>query len=200
MSLRRIWAVVGLIALFSCANGWAQVSTGSISGNVLDASGSAISGATIKIQNVDTGLLREVVSDDGGRYVAPQLPVGNYSVEASQTGFQTELRKGLELTVGRDLVVNLQLTVGSINQQVEVTEAAPQVETTNASVAYLVDEKRIEDLPLNGRNYTQLATLQPGVSGFNVDRRDGVTGNGSGMSLSGTQTRQTLFLMDGQDM
>src|ERR1700682_2120458 len=200
MHLQKLLGVVGLLALFSCANGWAQVSGGAISGSGLDASGSAIGNAKVKIMNVDTGLTREVVSDDAGRYVAPQLPVGNYSVEASQTGFQTEVRKGLELTVGRDLVVNLELTVGSINQQVEVTEAVPQVETTNASVAYLVDEKKIEDLPLNGRNYTQLATLQPGVSGFNLDRRDGVTGNGNGMSLSGTQTRQNLFLMDGQDL
>jgi hypothetical protein len=200
MRLQKLLGVVGMLALFFCTNGWAQVSGGAISGSVLDASGSAIGNAKVKIMNVDTGLTREVVSDDAGRYVAPQLPVGNYSVEASQTGFQTEVRKGLELTIGRDLVVNLELTVGSINQQVEVTEAVPQVETTNASVAYLVDEKKIEDLPLNGRNYTQLATLQPGVSGFNLDRRDGVTGNGNGMSLSGTQTRQNLFLMDGQDM
>jgi hypothetical protein len=200
MSLRQLSAVVGVFALFFCANGWAQVSTGTISGSVVDASGSAISGAKVKIVNVDTGLTREVVSGDGGRYVAPQLPVGNYSVEASQTGFQTELRKGIELTVGGQLVLNLQLTVGSINQQVEVTGEATQIETTNATVDYLVDEKKIADLPLNGRNYTQLATLQPGVSGFNMDRRDGVTGNGSGMSLSGTQTRQNLFLMDGQDM
>ena len=200
ISIAVVLAVATILASLHCPVARAQ-SGAAISGTVLDKSGAAITGAKVTVENTDTGLTRELVTDEAGRYLAPQLPLGNYSVQASQTGFRSELRHGIVLTVGSEAVVNLELEVGTMSQKVEVTAEASQVETTSASVDYLVPEKTIQDLPLNGRDYTQLATLQPGVSNVNnVGRHDGVTGNGTDLSLSGTQTRQNLFLMDGQDL
>jgi hypothetical protein len=180
--------------------GWAQVTTGSISGTVQDSSGASLAGVALLIRAADTGFKRDLVTDDAGRFSAQQLPLGNYEVEATLTGFQTEVRKGIELTIGREAVVNITMSVGSVSSRVEVTSEAPLVETTNASVGYLIDEKVIRDLPLNGRNYTQLAVLQPGVLGFNLDRQDSTSGKGTQMSISGGSNVQNSFLLDGQDV
>jgi hypothetical protein len=126
--------------------------------------------------------------------------LGSYEVDFSGPGFGTEVRKGITLTIGRELVVDANLKPGAISQSVEVTGEAPAVETTNASLAYLVDERKMTDLPLNGRSYVQLATLQPGVNGVNQDRHDASGGYGSEVSIAGGQTTQNSFLLDGQDI
>src|SRR5215472_14851384 len=141
----------------------AQVNTGTISGIVQDASGAAMVGAEVTIRHVDTGTTRALVTDSGGRYTAPDLPLGNYEVQAQHPGFQTEVRNGINLTVGREAVVNLALKVGQISEKVLVTGEAPVVETTTSAMSALVDERTIRDLPLNGRSYDQLALFQPGV-------------------------------------
>src|SRR5882672_11107615 len=99
----------------------AQVSTGTISGVVQDQSGSVIPGATLTIRNVDTGTVRTLISDAGGRYTAPELPLGSYEVQGQQSGFQTEVRSGINLTVGRESVVNLALKVGQTSDRVTIT-------------------------------------------------------------------------------
>ena len=96
----------------------AQVSTGTISGVVQDQSGAVISGATVTVRNVDTGAVRTLTSDAGGRYLAPILSVGNYEVQGQQSGFQTEVRTGISLTVGREEVINLALKVGQLSDKV----------------------------------------------------------------------------------
>src|ERR1700732_3256797 len=96
----------------------AQVTTGTISGIVQDPSGAAIAGAEVTIRNVDTGTTRTLTSDAGGRYTAPDLPLGNYEVQAQHAGFQTEVRSGITLTVGREAVVNLGLRVGQLSEKV----------------------------------------------------------------------------------
>ena len=111
------------------------------------------------IKNVDTGAARVVTSDVAGRYVAPVLPVGNYDVQGQQPGFQTEVRNGIVLTVGREEVINLTLKVGQTAEEVTVTAEAPVIETTTAAMSSLVDQRTIRDLPLNGRSYDQLALL-----------------------------------------
>src|SRR5713101_5674101 len=97
---------------------FAQVSTGTISGVVQDQSGSIIPGAMVTVRNVDTGVARTLTSDAGGRYVAPDLSVGNYEVQGQQSGFQTEVRSGITLTVGREAVINLALKVGQLSDRV----------------------------------------------------------------------------------
>jgi len=197
----RHLSIVAIAVLFGSQLVLAQVTTGTISGTVQDASGAAIPGTEIAIRNLDTGAARTITSDPDGRYAATDLPVGNYEIQAQHAGFQTEVRSGITLTVGRQATVNLGLKVGQISEKVTVTGEAPLVETTNANISYLVDEKKIADLPLNGRNYTQLATLQPGVIPIvgNLTRTDISAGHGIKMSIGGAQSNQNSFLLDGQD-
>src|SRR5258708_38964209 len=130
----------------------AQVSTGTISGVVQDQSGSVIPGAMITIRNVDTGTVRTLTSAAGGRYTAPELPLGNYEVQGQQSGFQTEVRNGITLTVGREAVVNMVLKQGQTSDQVTITAEAPLVESTSSPLSSLVDQRTIRDLPRNARS------------------------------------------------
>src|SRR4051812_8559846 len=128
-----IKASVLLAALLMAASAWSQVTTGTISGTVSDSSGGVLAGAKVTIQNEDTGISRTVTADNGGRYSAPSLALGNYRVTAAMDGFQNEARTGLQLTVGREAVVNFQLTVGAVAQTVEVSGEAPLVQTAEAA-------------------------------------------------------------------
>src|SRR6202162_2997106 len=125
----------------------AQVTTGTISGIVQDQSGAAVAGADVTIKNIDTGTARTLTSDPGGRYTAPDLPLGNYEVQAQHSGFQTEVRSGITLTVGREAVVNLALRVGQLSEKVSITGEAPLVESTTSALSSLVDDRTIRDLP-----------------------------------------------------
>jgi outer membrane receptor protein involved in Fe transport len=140
-----------------------QTTTAVISGTVTDTSGAAIPGAKIEVKNVATGISESTTSDNQGRYRVPELLVGDYEVEATQTGFQTVLRKGITLTVGNEAVIDFSLLVGQSQQTVTVDAQASQVETTSTAVSTLVDRTQMEDLPLNGRNFEQLMTLAAGV-------------------------------------
>src|SRR2546428_5207486 len=149
-AIHVLGAVLGVL-LFSLSL-FSQVSTGTISGVVEDTSGAVIAGAMVTVRNVDTGAVRSLTSDEGGHYVVPVLPVGNYEVRGQQAGFKTEIRSGIVLTVGREEVVNLTLNVGALADTVTVTAEAPLVETTTAAMSSLVDDRTIRDLPLNGRS------------------------------------------------
>jgi len=157
MKVKASWALLGML-LFAVSVG-AQVTTGTISGIARDSSAAVVPGVKIAVKNVDTGLTRAAVSDAQGRYQAPSLPLGSYEVQAEKEGFQTSVRRGIELTVGREAVVNFDLQVGSVTQTVEVTGEAPLIETTSSSVASLVDTQQIQNLPPNGRSFDELAML-----------------------------------------
>ncbi len=180
----------------------AQVSTGTISGVVQDPSGATIPGAMVTIKNVDTGTARALTSDSGGRYTAPDLAPGNYEVQAQISGFQTEVRTGIELTVGRQEVVNLALKVGQISDRVTITEAAPLVESTTSAMSSLVDARTIRDLPLNGRSYDQLALLQPGVVSMGAGQAPAAFdfGTGARFSVTGSRAYANSFMLDGTDI
>ena len=143
---------------------YAQVTTGTISGVVQDPTGAVIPGVTVTAKNLGTGTARTITTDEGGRYAAPNLTLGDYEVQAELPGFQTEVRSGITLTVGRTAVVNFALKVGQLADKVTITEEAPLVESTTSAMSSLVDERTIRDLPLNGRSYDQLALLQPASS------------------------------------
>ena len=141
--LRTIWKQSGLIAgffLLAAIPGFAQQVTGNISGRVTDSSGAVIPGTTVQVQNVETGFSRNVQTDSGGRYEARNLPVGSYSITVQQTGFRTEVRSGVTLTVASDVVVNFALSVGEVQERVEVTAEAPAIETTSVTLSGLVGE------------------------------------------------------------
>jgi hypothetical protein len=177
----------------------AQVSTATISGVVQDQSGASIAGATVTIRNLDTGAVRTVTSDAGGRYTAPDLSLGSYEVEGQQSGFQTEIRSGITLTVGRESVVNLALKVGQISDKVTITAEAPLVESTTSAMSSLVDERTIRDLPLNGRSYDQLALFQPGVVTMGAGQGSAAFdfGEGSRFSVNGSRGYANSFMLDG---
>src|SRR5713101_5583152 len=195
-------AVILAIAILSPSQGYAQVSTGIISGVVQDASGSVVPGAAVTIRNVDTGVARTLTSDAGGRYTAPDLTLGNYEVQAQHSGFQTEIRSGITLTVGREAVVNMALRVGQLSEKVTITEAAPLVESTTSAMSSLVDQRTIRDLPLNGRSYDQLALLQPGVVTMGAGQASSAFdfGEGQRFSVTGSRPYANSFMLDGTNI
>jgi hypothetical protein len=175
----------------------AQLPTATLLGTVKDSSGGVVPGATITAHNVDTGQLRTTVAGDDGSYRLPALPVGNYQVRAELSGFQTVLRSGLHLTVSQEAVINFTLAIGGVEQTVSVTAEAPLVNTTSGSLGGLVDEERIQDLPLNGRNYIDLALLQPGVA-HHTSKSGGMPG--TTFSSNGAPIRSNNYLLDGASM
>jgi Carboxypeptidase regulatory-like domain len=199
----RLISISGLFALlFVSIPAFAQLPNATILGVVKDASGAVIPGATVTIRNTDTGLTRTVMVGDDGSYRVPALPVGMYSVSVESMGFKTLTRQGLTLEVATDLVVNATLEVGETTQTVTVTEEAPLVDTTNSTLGTLMNEQKIENLPLNGRNYTELAFLQPGVTQFlnsSANPTNGGTG-GQWFSSNGGSQRSNMFTVDGTNM
>jgi hypothetical protein len=161
--LLRFAISVLTIALLGAPLLSAQSTTAVISGTVTDASGAAVAGAKVDVKNVGTDITESAISDNQGRYRVPELLVGDYEVQASQTGFQTVLRKGITLTVGSEATVDFSLAIGQTQQTVTVEAQVSQVETSSSAVSNLVARTQMEDLPLNGRNFEQLLTLAPGV-------------------------------------
>ena len=149
MQQKKIYFFVLFLLILSGPIVFGQVTTGTLSGVVRDQSQAVLPGSTVTIRNVGTGMTRKVAADEQGRYRVPQLPLGDYEVEAEMAGFQTEVRRGITLTVGREAVVDFTLGVGQITERIVVTGEAPLVETTTSQVGALVDSKKIRDLPLN---------------------------------------------------
>src|SRR5215468_10196571 len=180
----------------------AQVTTATIAGVVQDSSGAVIPGVSVAAKNLETGITRTATTDEGGRYTVPDLTLGNYEVEAQLPGFQTEVRSGITLTVGRSAVVNFALKVGQLSDKVTITEEAPLVESTNSAMSSLVDARTIRDLPLNGRSWDNLALLQPGV--VTVGAGQGSVafdyGTGTRFNVNGSRAYANSFLLDGTDI
>ncbi len=195
------WAGRGLaLSLFLLCSSVAaaQLTTGTISGTVTDQSGGSAPGVSITITNTETGVSRTTTTGPTGRYNAPSLPLGNYEVRATLPGFQTSIRSGIQLTVGRNAVVNHLLQVGEVAQAVTVTGEAALVETTTATVSNLVTEEQVLDLPLNNRDLVSLTYLQPGVLKVPASDRQGVfSGQGNKLSVAGGRQTHNLYLADG---
>ncbi|NDD65078.1 MAG: carboxypeptidase regulatory-like domain-containing protein, partial [Acidobacteria bacterium] len=169
--------------------------TSTISGTIQDQAGAVIRGAKVSVRNIETNQTRETVTDGEGRFVFAELRVGRYEVRATQSGFRPAARS-LNLTIGEKAVLPLTLEI-SVEAGVTVVDAAPLINTSSAELSYLVSERAIRELPLNGRNYTDLALLQPGVAAF--PQRDGgsVVAHGLGMTINGQDIRSNVFLLDG---
>ena len=180
----------------------AQVVGATISGTVTDASGSKMPGVDIVITNVGTGIVTRTTTKGEGTFTVPNLQPGSYEISASAKGFSTLVRKGITLTVGQELILNLSLQVGGVNEQVTVTAEAPTVNLANATLGGLVEGRAVQELPLNGRSWTDLATLQPGVhqsqdqppitAGDRIKR-----GLGLELTISGGRPQQNNYLLDG---
>jgi hypothetical protein len=179
-----------------------QGATATILGTVTDATGASIPGASIQVKNVGTGQTETSQSDVQGRYRVPDVGVGDYEVEASKDGFATVIHKGISLTVGSQNVVDFALSVGQTQQTVTVEGAVTQVETTNSTVASLVNQAQMRELPLNGRNFEQLIQLAPGVQNYyagstGANMREG---RDPAISVAGSRPEGQFYLMDDQNL
>jgi hypothetical protein len=189
-----------IVCVLTVASACAQVSA-SLSGTVTDQSGAALSGSTVAAKNVDTGAIRGVVTDAEGRYLFFSLPVGQYEIRSGKSGFKDEVRTGVRLVVGQHATVDMELPVGESNQSVTVNGDAQLVGVTAESVAGLVGEEQIKDLPLNGRSFDELLTLNPGVVNFTWEKTGGAgvsnSTAGNNFAVSGNRPQQNLFLLNG---
>jgi hypothetical protein len=193
-----------LAASFLCVNPAslpAQTVSGTILGQIQDQQGAAIGKAEITAKSLDTGAIRKATADDGGAYRITSVPAGSYEVSAAIAGFKTEVRSGISVTVGSDVAVNFSLTVGAVTEKVEVTAEAPQVDASSSTLGGFVNSGTIRELPLNGRDWLQLALLQPGTN-WNASQRqdDGARaqrGNGMAISISGGRPTDNAFRIDG---
>jgi outer membrane receptor protein involved in Fe transport len=193
----RILLAIVVVAMWAAISR-AQVTTGTVSGTVSDPSGAVLPGAKIEITNEGTGAVRSVVADSTGHYLAPTLPVGSYRVSASLEGFQTEVRTGITLTVGSQVVMDMKLQVGAVTQSVEVTGEAPLVQTQESTVSYLVSDQTMRDLPLNGRDMSQLILLNPGVTlSVNSTGGNAFSGYGKRISIAGMRGEDNIYVLDG---
>jgi hypothetical protein len=170
--------------------------TASLRGSVVDVSNAAIPGAAVVAVNTATGVQRTANTNQDGIYVFPDLPIGSYSVKASHDGFATQEQNGIELLTGRTVEIQILLPVGSASQSVEVTTDAPLIQTTSSSVQASVDQKQMQDLPLNGRNALQLTTLTPGTALTTVGTESGQQDN-TGLTVNGLRATQNNFQLDG---
>jgi hypothetical protein len=183
-----------------CAAATAQVSA-VVSGTVMDQSGAVVSGASVTVKNADTGALRSALTDSVGRYRFSSLPVGEYEIQAAKPQFTNVVRTGVHLAVGQSATVDLELHVGPSSQQVNANGDAPLVDLTTSSVAGLVSPQQIKELPLNGRSYDELLTLNPSVVNFTWEKTGGIGVSnstvGNNFAVAGNRPQQNLFLLNG---
>ncbi len=177
----------------------AQQSTGSMMGMVQDASGAAVPGAIVTVQSVETGQTRTLITNESGNYSALSLPVGQYEIRVEKSGFSAMVRRGITLAVAQQAVVNITMALGVVQQKVTVTGEAPLVNTSPASTSGLVNEEQVKDLPLNGRSWDTLITLNPSTANLTSNQSTTSTGKGLGFnfSVSGNREDFNVFLMNG---
>ena len=199
-----------LLAVLACALGSSFLygqATGSISGTVTDTTGSAIAGAKVTVTSQSMGTTRESVTDESGHYLVPLLPATTFSVRVEFSGFQPADQRDIRLQVDEHRELDFRLVPASVKESVEVTATAVAVETTNPTLGQVITSQQVAELPLNGRNFVQLATLTPGTtqetnpnSFFNGGPSSEVSARGSySLSVGGSRPSVTDFLLDGND-
>ncbi len=179
----------------------AQLSTASVNGVVRDSSGAVVPDVSMVLHNVDTGVDRKTVTNGSGAYVLLNIPPGPYSLEASKTGFKSAGQSGITLAVNQTATFDFTLSVGAVTQGVTVEASAVRVEGSTAELGTAIVRREVNDLPLNGRNFTQLLTLTPGVSGINTSQNTGFgvgpVGSYTIPAINGQNNRSNFFLLDG---
>jgi hypothetical protein len=195
----RIFGLL-LIVLFCASSAWTQVSA-VLSGTVTDQSGAVVSGAVVTVKSSGTGATRTTATDEAGRYQVFSLPVGQYEIRVKKQGFSEEVRTGIHLVVGQDATVDLTLKVGAANEQITVDADAPPISVTTTDISGLVSEQQVRNLPLNGRSYDELLTLNPGVVNFTFEKTGGVGVSnstvGNNFVVAGNRPQQNLYLLNG---
>ena len=203
-SAEQIWKQVGVTSLATLLLGaitaWGQ-GDAFIAGTVADATGSAIAGVAVTVKSEETGAVRKALTDTSGHYYVSLLGVGKYEVTAGKSGFESETRKGITLVLGQRASADFVLQVGQINTAVQVTEQPPAVAVSTADVSGLVGERQVKELPLNGRSFDNLLTLNTGIVNVTAQRAGGVGTSASAVgnmfSVSGHRPEANLFLLNG---
>jgi Carboxypeptidase regulatory-like domain len=177
----------------------AQQATAAISGTIVDATGRGVPGAMVMVKSLETGATRTVTTDETGGFLVLSLPVGRYEVRVDKTGFKSVVHSNVNLVVGQEAVINMHLDVGAVKQVVTVTGDLPQVNTTTYSTSGLVDEQQVKELPLNGRSFDNLVTLNPSTANVTSYRSPTSTGGGQGnnFSIAGNREDHNLFALNG---
>jgi len=196
--MNMVRSVLACTAL-SCISLSAQQITGNIRGTVTDPSGAVIRGAAVTAQQVETGLSRATITDRDGNYVILELPVGHYRLQVSAKGFQEHVQDGITLSVNETASVSTHLAVGSEKEQILVSADAELIEPTVTSMGKVVQQRELEELPLNGRNFAQLGLLQPGVVPLTpgIAEAGGGLRNGQAYAVNGQRPESNNFLIDG---
>src|SRR3954462_6225517 len=192
-----ILAMIVLCALVVPSIGFAQQTTGNINGRIVDAQGAAVPGVTVTARSPQTGFVRTDVSDGEGIYRLTALPVGNYDVNAELSGFSSFSRKEVTVNVAQTTDLNVELKLAGLTESVNVTAEVPMVKTTDSSVGGVVDVSKIESLPLNGRQFANLAVTIPGVGlGFHSDPTKSTQYS---PQIAGGNGRNVNYQIDGGD-
>ena len=192
--------VMLVLAVLASTPVHAQVAGATLSGTVTDASGAAVPNARVSVKNSATGVVREVTSDSAGFYSVPNLLPGVYDTTVEAVGFSSSVQTGLTLSVGASKALNIAMHLGQVSERVEVTAVAPTVDLISSTISGEVDSTTERELPLNGRDWTQLATLQPGVTAVRVE--SGINGRGNRgygtlMTISGHQPYENNYRING---
>jgi outer membrane receptor protein involved in Fe transport len=187
------------VVLWLALSAAAQQITGSIRGSISDPSGAVVQGATVTAKQTETGLTRAVTSGRDGSYLLVELSVGRYSLEVTGKGFQKYLQEGITLGVNQSATIPVRLVVGAETQQVEVMSDAQLIQTTSSSLGLAVTERELLDLPLDGRNFSQLGLLQPGVVPLTAGLKQagGSLRDGQAYAVNGQRPESNNFLIDG---
>ncbi len=189
-----------LLACLMTPRLFGQAATATITGTVTDTTGAAIPAAAINAKNNATGVTRTTTTDGQGRYILPDLAIGDYDVQATKMGFQSVVRKGVNLTVGSQPVADFQLPVGQAEQTVNVEGSVSQVETETSSLSSLVNQSQMRELPLNGRNFEQLILLAPGAISYPAGGSSALVGRAATFSVSGARPEGHAILLDGENL
>src|SRR6266853_5548602 len=191
--------IVALMVL-AAPPGRAQTFRGTILGAVTDATGGVVPGAMVTVHNVDTGRLRNTETQADGSYRVPELPIGTYDVSVEKTGFQTSVTHGVKVDVAAERRVDAGLKPGEVKEQISVSgEELVEIETTNNTLGGTLTQESVKDLPINGRDYTKLIFLNPGVAG-SPDQITDSPGSFGEFSMNGARGRSNNYLLDGTDM
>ncbi|HEX4758688.1 MAG TPA: carboxypeptidase-like regulatory domain-containing protein [Terracidiphilus sp.] len=179
----------------------AQVVGATLTGVARDSSGAALVGAAVTVRQAETGATRVLVTDSEGRFFAPSVPVGPYTIAVDHEGFARQQQTGITLTIGESLQVNFVLTVASVQQEVVVDASDASVNTSTQQTSGLVDERQVKELPLNGRSYDELLTLNPATINYTGERSGGIGSSNSSVgnmfAVSGRRPQDNLFLLNG---
>jgi hypothetical protein len=202
-SIQSRFTILVIFLLLSVPTIFAQVSTGTIAGTVKDSTGAVAVAATVTITNTATGIVTHSVTGDTGFYSVPNLQTGPYTVSITAQGFSEEITEGIQLNVGAEQEINFTLKVGAVSDKIVVTTTPPNIDLVTSTTMPVVDERTIVALPLNGRDWTQLANLQPGVAAVRTQPAVAVTnqranrGIGNQLTVGGARPQQNNYRVDG---